>query len=83
MVIICHRLPNLLIPAPVSVVLVQVSYHRPVRQWVAAPVVASLLPAFVTVLRPPAARVAVRVAGSWIAAIAMLMLGWLIRGAGA
>ena len=46
-------------------------------------VVASLLPAFVTVLRRPAARVAVRVAGSWIAAIAMLMLGWLIRGAGA
>lgn len=35
---------------------------------------------FVVQLRPHWARIAVRVAGSWIAAIGLLMLGWSFRG---
>jgi len=27
-------------------------------------------------------RIAVRVAGSWVAAVGMLMFGWLVRGVG-
>ncbi len=45
-------------------------------------VLATLLPAVVVSLRQAWMRVAVRVAGSWIAAIGMLMLGWLARGVG-
>jgi hydrogenase/urease accessory protein HupE len=45
-------------------------------------VVATLLPALVVSLRQPWMRIMVRVAGSWIAAIAILMLGWLVRGRG-
>ena len=44
-------------------------------------VVVALLAAFVVWLRPPWARIAVRVAGSWIAAIGLLLLGWGLRGA--
>jgi hydrogenase/urease accessory protein HupE len=44
-------------------------------------VVVALLAAFVVWLRPPWTRVAVRVAGSWIAAIGLLLLGWGLRGA--
>lgn len=40
---------------------------------------ASLVPAAVVSLRAAWTRVAVRVAGSWIAAIGLLMLGWLAR----
>ena len=43
---------------------------------------ATLLPALVVSLKQQWMRVAVRVAGSWIAAIAILMLGWLARGNG-
>jgi urease accessory protein len=42
-------------------------------------VVVALLAAFVVWLRPPWARIAVRVAGSWIAAIGLLLLGWGLR----
>ena len=31
-------------------------------------------------LRPPWRGIAVRVAGSWVAAIGLLMLGWSLRG---
>jgi hypothetical protein len=40
-----------------------------------------LLSAFVVTLKADWMRVAVRVAGSWIAAIGLLMLGWAYRGA--
>jgi hydrogenase/urease accessory protein HupE len=42
-------------------------------------VVVALLAAFVVWLRPPWTRIAVRVAGSWIAAIGLLFLGWSLR----
>jgi hydrogenase/urease accessory protein HupE len=41
----------------------------------------TLIAAFVVSLEPQWARVAVRVSGSWIAAIGLLMLGWSLRGA--
>jgi hydrogenase/urease accessory protein HupE len=41
----------------------------------------ALVSAFVVRLRPPWTRIAVRVAGSWIAAIGLLLLGWGLRGA--
>ncbi len=43
-------------------------------------VVFSLLAGHVATVRAPWARIAVRVAGSWIAAIGLLMLGWAVRG---
>ncbi len=42
-------------------------------------VVVTLASALVVSLRRPAARIAVRVAGSWIAAIGVLMFGWALR----
>jgi hypothetical protein len=39
-----------------------------------------LVTAFVVALQRPWTRVVVRVAGSWIAAIGLLMLGWSLRG---
>jgi hydrogenase/urease accessory protein HupE len=42
-------------------------------------VVVALLAAFVVWLRPSWTRIAVRVAGSWIAAIGLLLLGWGLR----
>ncbi len=42
-------------------------------------VVVALVAAFVVSLRAPASRIAVRVAGSWLTAISMLMLGWAFR----
>jgi len=41
----------------------------------------ALLAAFVVSRRRPWERIAVRVAGSWITAVGLLMLGWLFRGA--
>jgi hydrogenase/urease accessory protein HupE len=41
---------------------------------------AALVSAGVVSLRPPWTRIAVRVAGSWIAAIGLLLLGWALRG---
>lgn len=46
---------------------------------VAVFVMVSLLPACLADIRKPAARIALRVGGSWLAAIAMLMIGWAIR----
>jgi hydrogenase/urease accessory protein HupE len=40
-----------------------------------------LISAAVVSLRPAWTRIAVRVAGSWIVAVGMLMFGWLYRGA--
>ena len=48
--------------------------------FVALFVVVSLLAGQVTAVRTAWARVAVRVAGSWIAASGLLMLGWTLRG---
>jgi len=42
-------------------------------------VVVALVAAFVIKLRPPWARIAVRVAGSWIVASGLLFLGWATR----
>ena len=41
---------------------------------------AALVAAFVVWLQPAWARVGVRVAGSWIAAVGLLLLGWAMRG---
>ena len=45
----------------------------------AAFVIFALASALVVSLRPAWARMAVRVAGSWVAAIGLLMLGWSLR----
>lgn len=45
-------------------------------------VLAALLSGGVVALRPPWTRIAVRVAGSWIAAIGLLLLGWTLSGRG-
>ncbi len=42
-------------------------------------VVVSLLAGQVTTVRAAWARIVVRVAGSWIAATGLLMLGWSLR----
>ena len=42
-------------------------------------VVVALLAGQVASVRAPWARVAVQVAGSWIAAIGLFMLGWAVR----
>lgn len=42
-------------------------------------VVVALVAALVVALRAPSARIAVRVAGSWIAATGLLLLGWSLR----
>lgn len=46
-------------------------------------VLVALASALVVSLRAPAARIAVRVAGSWIAAVGLLLLGWSLRSRGA
>jgi hydrogenase/urease accessory protein HupE len=43
-------------------------------------VLVTLAAALVVSLRPAWARIAVRVAGSWVAAIGLLVLGWSLRG---
>ena len=45
-------------------------------------VIALLVSALVVSLRASWTRIAVRVAGSWIAAVGMLMFGWLVKGTG-
>lgn len=45
-------------------------------------VLVALASAFVVALPAGWMRIAVRVAGSWVAAIGLLMLGWSVRGAG-
>ena len=43
-------------------------------------VLVALVSAVVVSLRPAWTRVAVRVTGSWIAAVGLLMIGWLAKG---
>ncbi len=45
-------------------------------------IISLLLSACIVLLRTARARIVVRVAGSWVAAIGMLMVGWLVRGTG-
>ncbi|MBW1789127.1 MAG: HupE/UreJ family protein [Deltaproteobacteria bacterium] len=45
-------------------------------------VIVAIVSAFIVSLRRPWTRIVVRVAGSWVAAIGLLMFGWLIRGPG-
>jgi hydrogenase/urease accessory protein HupE len=45
-------------------------------------VIVALVAAFTVSLQKPWNRIVVRVAGSWVAAIGMLMFGWLLRGQG-
>ncbi|MCJ7555663.1 MAG: HupE/UreJ family protein [Gammaproteobacteria bacterium] len=45
-------------------------------------IIALLVSAAVVSLHAAWTRVAVRVAGSWVAAVGMLMFGWLVQGAG-
>jgi hydrogenase/urease accessory protein HupE len=47
---------------------------------IAAFVVVAIVSAQVVRLQAPWTRIAVRVAGSWVAAIGLLMLGWTLRG---
>ena len=42
--------------------------------------IVALVTAFVISLKASWARIAVRVAGSWIAAVGMLLIGWTVRG---
>ena len=44
-------------------------------------VTVALAAALVVAIRAPWGRVAVRVAGSWIVAVGLLLLGWSLRGA--
>lgn len=43
-------------------------------------VLVAIVSAFVVSLKPTWTRIAVRVAGSWVAAMGMLMIGWFFRG---
>ena len=45
-------------------------------------IITLLVSATVVSLRPAWTRIAVRVAGSWVAAVGMLMFGWLVKGTG-
>ena len=45
-------------------------------------VLVALASALVVSLERPWARIVVRVAGSWICASGLLMVGWLLRGTG-
>jgi hydrogenase/urease accessory protein HupE len=43
-------------------------------------VLVAMVSAFVVSLKPPWTRIVVRVAGSWVAAMGLLMIGWFFRG---
>jgi len=45
-------------------------------------VIVAIVSAFIVSLKKPWTRIVVRVAGSWVAAVGMLMFGWLMRGQG-
>jgi len=45
-------------------------------------VIVAIVSAFIVSLKLPWTRIVVRVAGSWVAAMGMLMFGWLMRGQG-
>ena len=42
-------------------------------------VIVAIVSAFIVSLRKPWTKIVVRVAGSWVAAMGMLMFGWLMR----
>jgi len=43
-------------------------------------VIVAIVSAFIVSLKKPWTRIVVRVAGSWVAAMGMLMFGWMMRG---
>lgn len=45
-------------------------------------VIVALVSAFIVSLKQSWTRIVVRVAGSWVAAIGMLMFGWILHGQG-
>ena len=45
-------------------------------------VLVALVASFVISLKPPWTRIVVRVAGSWVTAMGLLMIGWFMRGQG-
>jgi hydrogenase/urease accessory protein HupE len=45
-------------------------------------IIVAIVSAFIISLRKPWTRIVVRVAGSWVAAMGILMFGWLMRGQG-
>jgi urease accessory protein len=45
-------------------------------------VLVAIVSAFVVSLKPPWTRIAVRVAGSWVAAMGLLIIGWFFHGQG-
>jgi hydrogenase/urease accessory protein HupE len=45
-------------------------------------VLVAIVSAFILSLKPPWTRIVVRVAGSWVAAMGLLMIGWFFRGQG-
>jgi len=45
-------------------------------------VIVAIVSAFIVSLKKPWTKIVVRVAGSWVAAMGMLMFGWLMRGQG-
>ncbi len=45
-------------------------------------IIGLLCSALIVSLKAAWTRIAIRVAGSWIAAVGMLMLGWMVRGTG-
>jgi hypothetical protein len=45
-------------------------------------VIVAIVSAFIVSLRKPWTKIVVRVAGSWVATIGVLMFGWIIRGQG-
>jgi hydrogenase/urease accessory protein HupE len=45
-------------------------------------VIVAIVSAFIVSFKKPWARIVVRVAGSWVAAVGMLMFGWIFRGTG-
>lgn len=51
-------------------------------EWVALIVIATLVAGLVVSLKAFAARIVVRVLGSWIAATGLLQIGWSLRAGG-
>jgi len=45
-------------------------------------VIVAIVSAFIVSLKQPWTRIVVRVAGSWVAAMGMLLFGWLLLGQG-
>jgi cytochrome c biogenesis protein CcdA len=45
-------------------------------------VIVAIVSAFIVSLKQPWTKIVMRVAGSWVAAMGMLMFGWIFRGTG-